>query len=63
MIRALASSVVDGLRRADRFGGQRTGHRRILVDARTPVNFTMVAPIYRAMATDSRVAFYFTASE
>jgi hypothetical protein len=37
--------------------------RRILVDARTPVNFTMIAPVYRAMAPDARVEFSFTASE
>lgn len=59
MIRA----AVDTLRRVDRAIGQRSGHRRVLVDARTPVNFTMVAPIYRAMAVDPRVHFFFTASE
>jgi hypothetical protein len=63
MIRPALSSAVDTLRRADRFVGQRNGHRRILVDARTPVNFTMVAPVYRAMAFDPRVSFFFTASE
>lgn len=57
------SGGIDALRRADRALGQRSGRRRILVDARTPVNFTIVAPIYRAMAADTRVAFYFTASE
>ena len=41
----------------------RAGYRRILVDARTPVNFTMVAPVFRAMARDQRVQFFFTASE
>ena len=63
MSRALVSSALDSLRRADRFVGQRGGHRRILVDARTPVNFTIVAPVYRAMASDPRVSFFFTASE
>ena len=42
--------ALDGLRRADRAVGQRRGQRSILVDARTPVNFTMVAPMYRVMA-------------
>jgi CDP-glycerol glycerophosphotransferase (TagB/SpsB family) len=42
---------------------RRTGRRRVLVDARTPVNFTMVAPVYRRMRSDPRVAFWFTASE
>jgi hypothetical protein len=59
----LIASALDSLRRADRALGQRRGRRRILVDARTPVNFTMVAPVYRAMAADPRVAFFFTASE
>jgi hypothetical protein len=54
---------VDLLRRLDRALGQRSGHRSILVDARTPVNFTMVAPLVRAMSADSRVSFFFTASE
>jgi hypothetical protein len=54
---------LDRLRRLDRSIGQRSGQRRVLVDARTPVNFTMVAPIVRAMACDPRVSFFFTASE
>jgi len=54
---------LDMLRRADRAIGQRSGRRRILVDARTPVNFTVIAPIYHAMSVDSRVEFLFTASE
>jgi len=55
--------VLDTLRRIDRRAGHRSGARRVLVDARTPVNYTMVAPIVRAMASDPRVTFYFTASE
>jgi hypothetical protein len=58
----LATSL-DTLRRLDRAIGQRGGRRRILVDARTPVNYTMIAPIHRAMAADPRVSFFFTASE
>lgn len=39
-------------------------HRRnILVDARTPLNFDIVEPIYREMQRDKRVRFWFTASE
>jgi hypothetical protein len=37
--------------------------RRILVDARTPVNFTMVAPVFHAISRDPRIEFFFTASE
>jgi hypothetical protein len=63
VIASLLSNAVDALRRADRAVGQRSGRRTVLVDARTPVNFTMVAPIYRVMSADSRVSFFFTASE
>jgi CDP-Glycerol:Poly(glycerophosphate) glycerophosphotransferase len=63
VIAALLGSAVDTARRIDRAVGQRSGHRSILVDARTPVNFTMVAPMYRLMAADPRVSFFFTASE
>ena len=63
VIRRSIASVAGGIRRVDRAIGRRSGPRRILVDARTPVNFTMVAPVYRAMAADPRVEFWFTASE
>jgi hypothetical protein len=59
----LLTSAVESARRFDRVMGQRSGRRSILVDARTPVNFTMVAPMFRALAADARVNFCFTASE
>src|SRR5437868_6667025 len=37
--------------------------RRILVDARTPVHYTMFAPVHRAMDGDGRVSFHFIASD
>ena len=37
--------------------------RRILVDARTRVHYTMFAPVHTAMQEDERVRFYFCASE
>jgi hypothetical protein len=37
--------------------------RRILVDARTPVNYAMFAPVHRRMRGDSRIRFSFIASE
>jgi hypothetical protein len=55
--------VVQAVRDIDTRLARRSGRRRVLVDARTPVNFTMVAPVYRAMRGDSRVEFWFTASE
>ena len=59
----MIGAAVGRLRRVDRAVGRRGGRRRILVDSRTGVNFTMVAPVYRAMAADPRVSFFFTASE
>jgi CDP-glycerol:poly(glycerophosphate) glycerophosphotransferase len=63
MIGSRISGAIATLRRIDRAIGRRSGSRRILVDARTPVNFTMIAPVYRAMAADPRVEFFFTGSE
>jgi len=37
--------------------------RRILVDARTPVNYAMFKPVHDAMGGDARVSFSFIASE
>ena len=60
---SLLTGAIDTARRLDRTIGRRSGRRSILVDARTPVNFTVVAPMVRAMASDPRVSFSFTASE
>ena len=51
------------IRAADAYIGRRSSQRRVLVDARTPVNYTMVAPVIRALQDDRRIQFYFTASE
>jgi CDP-Glycerol:Poly(glycerophosphate) glycerophosphotransferase len=40
-----------------------SGRRRVLVDARTPVNYSMFAPVHAAMGGDERLQFYFCASE
>jgi hypothetical protein len=56
-------TVVDTLRRVDRLLWRRGEARHILVDARTPVNYDMLAPVVRAMAADPRVRFTFTASQ
>ncbi|HEU4795134.1 MAG TPA: CDP-glycerol glycerophosphotransferase family protein [Pyrinomonadaceae bacterium] len=37
--------------------------RRVLVYVRAPMNFIVMAPVYRRMANDARVKFFFTASE
>jgi hypothetical protein len=56
-------AIVGRVRDYDRRFTRRGKRRHILVDARTPVNYVMVAPIVRAMAHDPRVRFFFTASE
>jgi len=60
---AVVSTLLGGVRHLDKHLSRRSDRRRILVDARTPVNFTMVAPVYRAMQADPRIEFSFTASE
>ena len=55
--------LLRGLRATEAYLGRRTERRRVLVDARTPVNFTMVAPVVRALEVDPRIEFAFTASE
>src|SRR4051795_4854173 len=59
----LLGSALSRVQQVDTLLSRRSGRRRILVDARTPVNYTMVAPVVRTMAADPRIAFYFTASE
>jgi CDP-glycerol glycerophosphotransferase (TagB/SpsB family) len=59
----LVDRALRGLRELDTRVNRRSGKRRILVDGRTPVNFTMVAPVVRAMERDTRIEFWFTASE
>jgi hypothetical protein len=60
---ALLRAALDRARWLDTRVSRLSGRRRILVDGRTPVNFTMVAPVVRAMARDPRIEFFFTASE
>ena len=61
--RTIATAAVRTLRRVDEKLARSSSTRRILVDARTPVNYVIVAPVHRAMRLDPRVAFFFTASE
>jgi CDP-glycerol glycerophosphotransferase (TagB/SpsB family) len=62
-VTGLRRAVVQRVRDYDRRLTRRGDRRQILVDARTPVNYVMVAPLLRAMASDPRVQFVFTASE
>lgn len=54
---------VDAARAIDRAAARWSGRRRVLVDALTPVNYALVAPICERMRRDPRVSFSFTASE
>ena len=55
--------AIEAARSLDRRLTRRSDRRRILFNARTPMNYAMVAPVHRAMSSDPRVEFYFTASE
>ena len=57
------SMLLRHVRDLDRWATRRDGRRRVLVDARTPVNFTMFAPVYRVLQHDPRLEVLFTASE
>ena len=55
--------MIERIREFDKYLSRRiSDRRRILVDALTPMNFAVIAPIYRAMRGDPRVSFYFTSS-
>jgi len=43
------------LKRADRAIANLTGRRRVLVDARTPMNFAILAPVAERLQRDPRV--------
>jgi hypothetical protein len=62
-VNRLRQAAIDWVRARDRHLRQRGDTRRILVDARTRVNYVMVAPLVKAMAADHRVSFVFTATE
>jgi hypothetical protein len=55
--------LLTGLRALDRRLSRPSHRRRILVNARTPVNFTMIAPVFRVMERDPRIEFHFTATD
>ena len=42
---------------------RRGGVRAVLIDARRPMNYSVIAPIYNRMRGDPRIRFYFVASE
>jgi CDP-glycerol glycerophosphotransferase (TagB/SpsB family) len=62
-VKRLRQAAIDWVRARDPRLRHRGATRRVLVDARTGVNYVMVAPVVNAMAADDRVSFFFTASE
>lgn len=62
-MKRLRQAAIDWVRARDPHLRTRGETRRVLVDARTGVNYVMVAPVLRAMAADPRVEFFFTASD
>jgi len=51
------------LTRADRALARMSGRRRVVVDARTPMNFAILAPVFERLRRDPRVEVCFTADE
>jgi hypothetical protein len=49
-------------RRIDRVLSRISGKRRVLVDARTPLNFAVLAPVFERLQRDPRVEVLFTAN-
>jgi len=56
-------TLLRSLRRLDDALLPRGNVRRVLIDGRTAMNFEMVAPVVRALASDDRIQFSCTASE
>ena len=63
MMRRATSRGLETLRHIDSWMSRRDGRRRLLVDARTPVNFRIFAPVYRLLRTDPRLQIFFTATD
>ncbi len=59
-LRSMAARV---LHAADHAVGRRAGRRRVLVEARTPMNLVVLEPIWKHLLADARVAVEFTAEE
>ena len=64
MLNMNARKAIGWLRDADkRLQRRLSNSRRVLVNARTEMNYAMMAPVIRAMREDSRVSFFYTSSE
>jgi len=58
--RTLARRVALGVRRVDQAVGRLAGGRRILVEARTPMNLAVIRPVLDRLLVDARVRLQFT---
>ena len=52
-----------GVRKVDHAVGRLAGKRRILVEARTPMNLAVLRPVFERLLTDSRLRVHFTGPE
>jgi hypothetical protein len=59
-VRSLAARVVHA---ADHAAGRVGGRRRVLIEARTPMNLVVLEPIWKQLIADKRLAVEFTAEE
>jgi len=56
----VASRVADEVRRVDHAVGRLAGGRRILVEARTPMNLAVIRPVLDRLRSDPRIRLLFT---
>ena len=61
--RTLARRVAHGVRRVDHVVGRLAGRRRILVEARTPMNLAVIRPVLDHLRSDPRVRLLVTGPE
>ncbi len=60
-MRAAGRSLLRGVRLLDRAVGRLGSPRRVLVDARTPMNLAVMRPVWRRLLDDTRVSVRFAA--
>ena len=62
-VTGLVSGVKDAIRRLDHALGRRTSGVRVLVDVRTPMNLSVLRPVWRRLRDDPRVRLSFAAED
>jgi hypothetical protein len=60
LARRIASRVASDVRRVDHLVGRLAGGRRILVEARTPLNLAVIRPVLERLRSDPRIRLQFT---